>query len=66
MDKKLFKKLVRSMKEMKEIAAGRRKPSRVTQVDTRRVKAIQPPNLPQGGDERVRLGAVRGNRRKGR
>src|SRR5215475_315252 len=41
MDKKLFAKLVDSMKEMNEIAAGKRKPSRTFQVDAGSVKALR-------------------------
>jgi putative transcriptional regulator len=41
MDKKLFAKLVDSMKEMNEIAAGKRKPSRTFQVDASSVKVLR-------------------------
>jgi putative transcriptional regulator len=41
MDKKLFSKLVDSMKEMNEIAAGKRKPSRVFEVDATSVKELR-------------------------
>jgi putative transcriptional regulator len=41
MDKKLFSKLVDSMKEMNEITAGKRKPSRVFEVDATSVKALR-------------------------
>jgi putative transcriptional regulator len=41
MDKKLFAKLVDSMKEMNEVAAGKRKPSRTFQVDASSVKALR-------------------------
>jgi putative transcriptional regulator len=41
MNKKLFAKLVDSMKEMNEIAAGKRKPSRTFQVDAGSVKVLR-------------------------
>jgi putative transcriptional regulator len=47
MDKKLFGKLVDSIREVNEVAAGRRKPSRTFRVDARRLKKDQRPGLPQ-------------------
>jgi protein involved in temperature-dependent protein secretion len=41
MDKKLFAKLVDSMKEMNEVAAGKRKPSRTFKVDADSVKVLR-------------------------
>jgi len=38
MDKKLFAKLIDSLKEMNEVAAGKRKPSRTFQMDADSVK----------------------------
>jgi putative transcriptional regulator len=41
MDKKLFAKLIDSMKEMNEVAAGKRKPSRTFQMDADSVKVLR-------------------------
>ncbi len=51
MDKKLFGKLVNSMREMNEVAAGRRKPSRTFKVDAHRLKNVQRLSLQEVGDK---------------
>lgn len=41
MNKKLFGELAESMKQMNEIVAGKRKPSRVFEVNTESIKALR-------------------------
>jgi putative transcriptional regulator len=43
MEKNLFGKLVESMREMNDVAAGKRKPSRTFQVDVSGVKKLTDP-----------------------